>query len=258
MRILCTNDDGVLSEGLAALERVAARFGEVVTVAPDRERSGVSHAITLHRPLRLRPIEARGEARERFAVDGTPCDCVWMGMNHVRAEAPPAVVLSGINLGANLGHDILYSGTVSGAMEGALKGLPAMAVSVLGGRRYPFGAIEEVLDDLVGRLIASPPPRGTLLNVNFPPAKQAIRGVRVTTPGLRYYSQEVVERSDPRGHNYVWIGGGTVTTEDIPGSDCNAVAEGYVSVTPIRLSLADEAATAAMAPLWNRESEKPR
>jgi len=246
VKILITNDDGIFAPGLEVLERTAGRFGEVTTVVPDRERSAVSHAITLHTPLRVQSVGER-----RFIVDGTPADCVWLALNHVLEERPD-VVLSGVNHGPNLGHDVVYSGTVAGALEGSLQGLRSMAVSFIGAPDYPVRRIEHVVDDVLARFIENPPAQGTMLNVNIPhPDDPGLEGIEVTRLGMRFYSQEVVERKDPRGRRYVWIGGANVRTADIPGSDCNAIAAGRVSVTPIRLQLTDLNSLDRMAAPWS-------
>ncbi len=229
MRVLLSNDDGVHSSGLAAL---AAAFegDEVWIVAPDREQSASSHAISLHRPLRLHEVGPR-----RFAVDGTPTDAVYMGLNHVLKGARPDVVVSGVNHGPNLANDVLYSGTVAAAMEAALLGVHAIAVSLAGGPPFDFGEAARFAVALARRIAANPPPAPLLLNVNVPPGP--VRGYRFVRLGRRTYGNEVVEKTDPRGRKYYWIGGeGGAKNEDIPGSDCNvAMKERLVSVTPLHL-----------------------
>ncbi len=229
MRVLLSNDDGVHSAGLAAL---AAAFegDEVWIVAPDREQSASSHAISLHRPLRLAEVGPR-----RFAVDGTPTDAVYMGLNHVLKGARPDVVVSGVNHGPNLANDVLYSGTVAAAMEAALLGVNALAVSLAGPPPHEFAEAARFAAALARRVVATPPPAPVLLNVNVPPGP--VRGYRFVPLGRRTYGNEVVEKTDPRGRKYYWIGGeGGATNEDIPGSDCNvALKERLVSVTPLHL-----------------------
>ena len=229
MRVLLSNDDGVHSAGLAAL---AAAFDgdEVWVVAPDREQSASSHAISLHRPLRLVEVAPR-----RFAVDGTPTDAVYMGLNHVLKGARPDVVVSGVNHGPNLANDVLYSGTVAAAMEAALLGVHAIAVSLAGAPPHEFSEAARFAVALARRVVANPPPAPLLLNVNVPPGP--VRGYRFVRLGRRTYGNEVVEKTDPRGRRYYWIGGeGGATNEDIPGSDCNvAMKDRLVSVTPLHL-----------------------
>jgi 5'-nucleotidase len=229
VRVLRSNDDGVHSAGLAAL---AAAFegDEVWIVAPDREQSASSHAISLHRPLRLQELGAR-----RFAVDGTPTDAVYMGLNHVLKGARPDVVVSGVNHGPNLANDVLYSGTVAAAMEAALLGVHAIAVSLACAPPHDFGEAARFAVALARRVVANPPAAPLLLNVNVPPGP--VRGYRFVRLGRRTYGNEVVEKTDPRGRKYYWIGGeGGATNEDIPGSDCNvAMKDRLVSVTPLHL-----------------------
>ncbi len=235
MRVLLSNDDGVLAPGLAAL---AAAFDgdEVWVVAPDREQSASSHAISLHRPLRMVELGPR-----RFAVDGTPTDAVYMGLNLVLRSARPDVVVSGVNHGPNLGNDVLYSGTVAAAMEAALLGVNAIAVSLAAPPPHEFGEAARFAAALARRVVANPPPAPLLLNVNVPAGP--IRGYRFARLGRRTYGNEVVEKTDPRGRKYYWIGGeGGPTNEDIPGSDCNAaLLEGLVAVTPLHLDSTHDA-----------------
>ena len=241
VRILISNDDGISNPGIEVLEKVASQFGETVVVAPDRDRSGVSQAITLSRPLRARPVP--GGPGERYAVvGGTPTDCVYLGLHHVLKGKLPDLVLSGVNPGPNLGWDVLYSGTAAAAREAVLQGVPGVAFSlVAGGPDLPFDEIEGWLHRLIERVIQRPPPEHTFYNVNFPnPRKGPITGARMTRLGHRYYSKEVVVRTDPRGGEYLWIGGRDVFMPDIPGSDCNAIREGVISVTPIHCDCTDD------------------
>jgi 5'/3'-nucleotidase len=235
VRVLLSNDDGVHAPGLKAL---AAAFAgdEVWVVAPDREQSASSHAISLHRPLRLYEMGPRW-----YAVDGTPTDAVYMGLNHVLRAARPDVVLSGINHGPNLGNDVLYSGTVAAAMEGALLGVHALAISLASAPPHAFDDAARFAVALARRIVETPPPAPLLLNVNVPPGP--VRGYRLARLGKRTYGNEVVEKVDPRGRKYYWIGGeGGPTNEDIPGSDCNCVVkDGLVSVTPLHLDSTHDA-----------------
>jgi 5'-nucleotidase len=235
VRVLLSNDDGVHAAGLQAL---AAAFGddEVWIVAPDREQSASSHAISLHRPLRMVEVGPR-----RFAVDGTPTDAVYMGLNLVLRGTPPEVVVSGINHGPNLGNDVLYSGTVAAAMEAALLGVNAVAVSLAGAPPHDFGEAARFAAALAHRIASSRPSAPLLLNVNVPPGP--VKGYRFVRLGRRTYGNEVVEKTDPRGRKYYWIGGeGGPVNEDIPGSDCNAaLRERLVSVTPLHLDSTHDA-----------------
>ncbi|ACL64156.1 stationary-phase survival protein SurE [Anaeromyxobacter dehalogenans 2CP-1] len=229
MRVLLSNDDGVHAAGLKALAE-AFHGDEVWVVAPDREQSASSHAISLHRPLRLLEVAPRW-----YAVDGTPTDAVYMGLNLVLRDARPDVVVSGVNHGPNLGNDVLYSGTVAAAMEGALLGVNAIAVSLAAPPPHDFGEAARFAAALARQVVARPPPAPVLLNVNVPPGP--VRGYRFARLGRRTYGNEVVEKTDPRGRKYYWIGGeGRVHNEDIPGSDCNTVLlERLAAVTPLHL-----------------------
>jgi 5'-nucleotidase len=235
VRVLISNDDGVHAAGLRAL---AAAFegDEVWVCAPDREQSASSHAISLHRPLRLHEVSPRW-----FAVDGTPTDAVYVGLNLVLKERWPDIVVSGINHGPNMGNDVHYSGTVAAAMEGALLGVPAIAVSLAAPPPHDFTAAARLAVELARGLVASRPAGPVLLNVNVPAGE--VRGWRLARLGKRTYGNEVVTKIDPRGRRYYWIGGeGGAVNHDIPGSDCNAVMEeGLASVTPLQLDATDGA-----------------
>jgi len=239
VRILVSNDDGVHAPGLAALVG-AFPDDEVWVVAPDREQSASSHSISLHRPLRVVELGPR-----RFAVDGTPTDAVYMGLNLLLRDRRPDLVLSGVNNGPNLGTDVLYSGTVAAAMEGALLGCSAIAVSLASPPPHDFRHAAAFAGALARRLISNPPPAPALLNVNVPSGP--VKGYRFVRLGRRTYGNEVVENRDPRGRKYYWIGGEGAVNEDIPHSDCNCVfQDGLVSVTPIHLDWSHDALLAEM------------
>jgi 5'-nucleotidase len=225
--VVATNDDGLHARGLQALVRSLEAVAEVFVVAPETEQSASSHAITLARPLRLRPV------RERvWALDGTPVDCVYVALHHPGLlPSTPTLVVSGINHGPNLGGDVFYSGTVAGAREGALRGVPAVAFSM------PPDGDPEALAPLATTmaLALAGAPGAALLNVNFP--RGAVRGTRVTRLGPRLYEDLVEVRKDPRGRAYLWIGGPTVTNVRTRGTDTAAFEHGLVSVTPLRLEL---------------------
>lgn len=233
MRFLLSNDDGIQSDGLRALARALTDLGEVFVVAPDRERSAASHAISLHRPLRVHEV-----ADGWWSVDGTPTDCVYLAVHHLLRDRPPDVVVSGINYGANLADDVTYSGTVAAAMEGAMLGLPAVAISLVSAGTFDFGPAAAFAASIVPAVVRRGLPKGMLLNVNVP--RGTPRGYRITRLGKRSYGKEVVENVDPRGRKYYWIGGAETKHEDVPGSDCNAVYdERLVSVTPLHLDLTE-------------------
>src|SRR5437764_7487687 len=202
MRVLVSNDDGVEAPGLRALAEALAELGEVTVCAPDREQSATSRSISLHRPLRIEQLPGWGPI-ERWAVDGTPTDAVYVGLNQVMKGRRPDVVASGINRGPNLANDVHYSGTVAAAMEGCVGGVPRFAISLVKTRDYAHAAkFAAVLAREIGRHGL---PAGTLLNVNVPPG--APQGVQITSIGRRSYAAAVVEKLDPRGRAYYWIGG---------------------------------------------------
>ncbi len=233
MRILCSNDDGVAAEGLAILAGICARLGEVTCVAPDREQSATGHSLTLTRPLR--PVQ-RGE--RTWQVDGTPTDCVLLGLGAL-SQGRPDFVVSGINHGPNMGEDVLYSGTVAAAMEGLAFGIPGIAVSFTGFEQALMRTWADVLERLLRQvLVPERFPADTLLNVNLPPRPAAeVRGVRITTLGKRIYSDSLSQMKDPWGRPIWWIGGGRLSWTGREDSDFQAVEDGCVSVTPLHVDI---------------------
>ncbi len=248
MRILLTNDDGVHAEGLENLALVAREFGRIEIVAPDREQSGASHALTMNRPVRLRRLDP-----SRFAVDGTPTDCVLLAVRGLKGafEQRPDLVLSGINHGSNLGDDVTYSGTVAAAMEASLFGIPAVAFSLQAGSHPHWETARSVARTVLGRLLSAPDQlRGLLLNVNIPNCDPAaIRGYRVARLGRRVYPGEIRERLDPHGRPYYWIGDTDPVWSEDPDTDYAAVRSGHVALTPLHLDLTDYAGFEAMRAL---------
>jgi 5'-nucleotidase len=243
MNILVTNDDGIHATGIQELAAAMRTIGRVALVAPDRERSAVSHALTLHAPLRAVSL-----AEDIFAVDGTPTDCVNLGIHNLISFRPDLVV-SGINRGANLGDDITYSGTVSAAMEATLMGIPAIAFSLAtatAGEHYgdAAGAAARIVSEVMKRGL----PDDTFLNVNIPdlPGKM-LQPVLLTVQGKRSYEGSIVDKMDPRGNRYYWIGSGEPGFIDIPGTDYHAVRRGHISVTPLHLDLTNHAALPVLA-----------
>lgn len=231
-RILVTNDDGIFSEGIERLSAALAEVGDVVTVAPDQERSAAGHSLTLQSPLRAKLV---GE--NRWSVDGTPTDSVNWGTLHLMKDARPELLFSGINLGLNLGDDVTYSGTVSAAFEGTLIGVPSVAISQEIETGFTFEAAASFAVRLARRLLENPLPPGTLVNVNVPAGPP--RGIRVARLGKRRYGETVIEKLDPRGRPYYWIGSAPPTGELEQGTDLAAVAEKYISLTPLHLDLTD-------------------
>jgi len=229
-RILVTNDDGYFSEGIAALAAALEAVGEVFVVAPASEQSATAHSLTLTRPLRVRRIDER-----RYSVDGTPTDCVTLALTKVLPERPD-IVVSGINHGSNLGDDVTYSGTVAGALEASIFKLPGIAVS-LNAREGDFTHAASFAADLTRRVLNEGLPEGTILNVNVPVGE--IRGARYTHQGVKIARVHIVEGMDPRGRGYYWIGEQEVSWKQDAGSDYEAVAEGLVSITPLRTDMTD-------------------
>lgn len=232
--ILVTNDDGYFSEGIRMLALALAPLGRVTIVAPHNEASAVGHALTLRRPLRIEQIEA-----DVYSVDGTPTDCVNLGIDVVLRRAPDLIV-SGINKGLNIGDDVTYSGTVAGALEGALLGHQAIAVSLeTGSGPWNFEPAATVAASLAERLLAHPLPSRTFLNVNVPNGDP--RGVRVTVQAARNHVTKINERVDPRGRAYYWIEEAEDSWQVRDRSDYQAIRDGYVSVTPLQPDLTDHA-----------------
>lgn len=233
MKILVSNDDGILAPGVGLLARACQAAGTITVVCPDREQSGTSHSLTLHRPLRpaRRPDGS-------WQVDGTPTDCVLLAVGALM-DTKPDFVFSGVNHGPNMGEDVLYSGTVSAAMEAVTLGIPGVALSFTGKHVETLLTYEPLLEKLVKRIIAIEGfPLETILNINLPdrPAHQ-VNGVKVTKLGNRYFSGSLTRMNDPWGREVFWIGGGEITWTGDADSDHQAVADGFISVTPLHLDL---------------------
>jgi 5'-nucleotidase len=249
MRILLTNDDGINAPGLYVLEKIAAQLSDDIWIcAPSEEQSGAGHSLTLNLPVRMRQ-----HAERRFSVTGTPTDAVTLALRKAM-PAPPDLILSGVNRGANLGDDVTYSGTVAAAIEGALAGIRSIALSQVYSQEgladdVPFGAAAEWGARVLRPLLDTPFPERTLVNVNFPPlAPDQVRGIRAVRQGFHDYSRgSVVEGTDPRGYRYYWFGLHGI--EHTPGhaTDLEAIADGYVAVTPLQLDLTHDASLAELA-----------
>ena len=237
--VLCSNDDGIESPHLIGLADRLEAFADVIVVAPERQRSAASHAITLHKPLRLTELAPR-----RFSLSGTPVDCVYLGTLKL-CDRLPAVVVSGVNDGFNLGSDVFYSGTVAAAVEGALRGAAGIAISLAPRAEQPERGLDFAAA-LVRAAIAEPAPKGTVLNVNLP--GNGSDEYQWTTLGRRFYADDVSERKDPRGRPYYWVGGGPTGHDDVEGTDCVAIDRGWNSITPMHLDLTDRKRIAA--PPW--------
>jgi 5'-nucleotidase len=249
MRILLTNDDGINARGLDLLETIAQVFSDDIwVVAPTEEQSGAGHSLTLTRPVRLRRHDNR-----RFSVTGTPTDAVMLALAHIMKDSPPDLILSGINRGANLAEDVTYSGTVSAAMEGALAGVPSIALSQSYSKEgmgdlVPFASAEVWAEKVLRALIDYEPTPGTLINVNFPALPpDAVKGIRVCRQGIRDYGRlRIVKRTDPRGYDYYWFGLGPMVETPGHSTDLEAVADGFVSVSPLHLDLTHDPSLAAL------------
>lgn len=249
MRILLTNDDGINAPGLGVLEAIAATLSDDIWIcAPAEEQSGAGHSLTLSRPVRLRRHDDR-----RFSVAGTPTDSVMLALREAM-DAPPDLILSGVNRGANLGDDVTYSGTVSAAVEGALAGIRAIALSQVYAREgmgdsVPFAAAAAWGARVIRPLIDMDFAPRTLINVNFPPlAADAIKGVRVVRQGFHDYGRgSVVKGTDPRGYSYYWFGLNSI--EHTPGhaTDLEAIADGYISLTPLHVDMTHVESLASLA-----------
>tara|TARA_R110000782_G_scaffold48551_1_gene106176 strand:- start:15724 stop:16485 length:762 start_codon:yes stop_codon:yes gene_type:complete len=249
MRILLTNDDGVHAPGLKVLETIARAISDDIwIVAPSEEQSGAGHSLTLTRPLRIRK---HGE--KHYSVTGTPTDAVMMAVSHLMKDCPPDLVLSGVNRGANLAEHVTYSGTVSAAMEGAISGIRSIALSQAYTREgmgdvVPFACAEAWGERVLRTLIGMPNAGRMLINVNFPAIDPGeVKGVRVVRQGFHDIGQtEVIESTDPRGYRYYWFGlAPTISSQ--PDTDLEAIAQGYVTVTPLHFDLTHEGSMAAVA-----------
>ncbi|WP_030541479.1 5'/3'-nucleotidase SurE [Sphingobium sp. DC-2] len=249
MRILLTNDDGVYAPGLKVLEDIARTLSDDIwIVAPSEEQSGAGHSLTLTRPLRIRK-----HGDKHYSVTGTPTDAVMMAVGHLMKDCRPDLILSGVNRGANLAEDVTYSGTVSAAMEGAISGIKSIALSQVYAREgmadsVPFAAASAWGEKVLRPLIAMPASPRMLFNVNFPAIDpDEVKGIRVARQGFHDVGRtHIVEGTDPRGYRYYWFGLGSSAA--VPeGSDLAAIADGYVTVTPLHYDLTQDSALAATA-----------
>ncbi|PWI34606.1 5'/3'-nucleotidase SurE [Vibrio albus] len=231
MKILLSNDDGIHAEGLKVLAAALSDLAELVIVAPDRNRSGASNSLTLETPLRVSNI-----SDHRYAVQGTPTDCVHFALNELLKDDMPDLVLSGINHGANLGDDVLYSGTVAAAMEGHFLGVQSIAFSLVG--REHFATAARVVRSIVEQHLKTPIPTNRLLNVNIPDVTYAeLKGQQVTRLGARHHAESMLKQKDPRGHDIYWLGPPGKEQDSGPGTDFHAIEHKMVSVTPMQVDL---------------------
>jgi 5'-nucleotidase len=246
VRILLTNDDGINAQGLTALRRAVDDLGGVAVVAPDMERSGVAHSVSLAQPLRIRRVY-HGEEFFGYGVNGAPADCVKLACREILSE-PPDILLSGINLGPNAAINVLYSGTVAAAIEGAMLGMPSIAFSLAETEVPDFEEAARIARELLDRLLGDGLPPGTLLNVNIPNlTRSELRGIRVTHQSRTSYHELYEKRVDPWGRTYYWITGELARDfEQEPDSDLRALADGYVSITPLHYDLTNYEAIPAL------------
>ncbi|MFC2074780.1 5'/3'-nucleotidase SurE [Bdellovibrionota bacterium] len=250
MKILLCNDDGVYAPGINILAEHLKEVGDVVIIAPHRERSTAGHSLTLHKPLRINEI-----AEKKYAISGTPADCIWLGIRQVLKNELPDIVFSGINSGPNLGYDTYYSGTVAAAREACLLGVPAIAMSLaVAGEvkdahfetpaKFAIKLVRQMVDHSkkVGVPLNDIFPPGVFLNVNSPDLPESeIKGVKVARMGHRVYSDQISEKVDPRGKKYYWLGGGYEGYKDIAGSDCKIIDESMIAVTPLKVDATEPA-----------------
>lgn len=239
-RILVTNDDGINAPGLDAMIDIASQLSQDVwIVAPEYNQSGAGHSLSLTHPVRARQI-----TEKKFALEGTPTDCVLFAVKHLLKERRPNIVLSGVNRGSNMADDVTYSGTIAGAMEGCLLGIPSIAFSQAYTHPHPlkWETATQYGAEIARRVLAGGIPRNVLVNVNFPDvAAAAVKGTKVTRQGVRGFGGHIVERTDPRGGTYYWIAYAPGEHERDEESDLTAVRSGYISVTPLHLDLTHEA-----------------
>ena len=232
MHILLSNDDGVFAEGLAALHAELSQHYQVTVIAPDRNCSGASNALSIHVPLRIQQM-----SNGFYAVNGTPSDCVHLGLNRF-LQSDPHLVVSGINQGANLGDDVIYSGTVAAATEGRYMGLPAIAVSLVGRNPTHYATAAKVVVDVIGMLAKHPLPADQILNINVPDLSyEQLAGFQATRQGRRHRAENMQKSHDPHGRDIYWYGPPGQEQDAGPGTDFHAVANGYCSITPLSVDM---------------------
>ena len=248
--ILITNDDGIHSPGIEALREAVSALGTGVVIAPDRDNSAVSHALTMNRPLRVIKL-----AEDTYTVDGTPTDCVAIGLKKILA-GPPDLLVSGINAGANIGDDISYSGTVSAAIEGTMYSIPSMAISVTGEPPYDFRSAIKIARCMARKIMRNSLPENTLLNINVP-GGSSYGEIRVTRQGRRLWQNSIRETLDRTGTKHYWIGGGTPVPDPEEDTDVHAAVNNHVSITPIQLDLTNHAGIHYLKEKWLLEEHRP-
>ncbi len=238
LNILISNDDGIHSNGLYKLAKGISRLGKVTVVAPDKEQSAIGHAITIHQPLRCRRVNLNNSSIEAYWVNGTPADCIKIGVETILTERPD-LIISGINDGENVGTDILYSGTVSAAIEGSIFGIPSIAVSYAKYGETDFSLASEAAYDVIKRILELAGGTGILLNINIPEIKNKseLKGIKITRLGVKKYKNSFKEFKDPRGNSYYWLAGDLVNNKIEEDTDIYAVRNGFISITPLNIDL---------------------
>ena len=237
MKILLTNDDGIYSEGIQLLKRQLEKIAEVTIIAPDRERSTIGHAMTLRKPLKISEVKINGDFWG-FSLDGTPVDCVIVGLLEIMKKNKPDMIVSGINHGPNLGDDIIYSGTVSAAMEGAMRNVPSLAVSVVAYKNFKFKSAALITKNIVSHLMKDSLPDNLILNINVPNIDyDKIEGIAVTRHGKRVYQDKIKKIHDPQGNTHYWLGGDLPEGKIELDTDFEAIYHHKVSITPLSLDL---------------------
>ncbi|SDP33460.1 5'/3'-nucleotidase SurE [Desulforhopalus singaporensis] len=244
--ILITNDDGIHSPGIKALKEAMEKLARTIVIAPDRDNSAVSHSLTMNRPLKVSKLEDN-----MYTVNGTPTDCVALGIKKILAS-PPDLLISGINGGANLGDDISYSGTVSAAIEGTMYGIPSIAISVGGEPPFDFRGATRIAAFIAQKALNDRLPENTLLNINVPSGHERYK-IRVTRQGRRLWEDSIHETHDPRGIPHYWIGGGTPLMDPSEDTDVYVFGAGCVSITPIQLDLTNHSGISYLKNNWKLE-----
>ncbi len=238
MRVLVTNDDGIFAEGIYSLAKELDKFFEVIVAAPDTERSATGHAITIYKPLRVNKIRFFDTDVDAYSINGTPADCVKLAVDSLLKEKKPDLVVSGINNGPNLGTDVLYSGTVSAAIEASILGIPSIAISMGDRDIVQYSDAAEYTCRIAKEMFKNEVLTDTIININYPTCNKIdIKGAKVTTLGIRKYSNVFIERKDPRGNSYYWTSGTIVEMEQNKESDIAALKNNFVSITPIHYNL---------------------
>lgn len=238
MRILITNDDGIFTEGIYKLAKHMQSKGEVLVVAPDSERSATGHAITMHSPLTVKKVDFFDTKIEAYSINGTPADCVKIGLEVLLKTRKPDIVISGINDEPNLGTDVIYSGTVSAAIESAIMDIPAIAVSMGNYNANQFDDAAIFTSSILNKVVENDKLHNIVININYPgKPKDQIKGMKITTLGIRKYDNAFIERKDPWGNLYYWMSGTVREVEQDPESDIAAVNEDYISITPMHYDL---------------------